>query len=126
MDQSGSWLSAIFESVSKIKGKYGEGLAKTFLEQKGFEIIEENFRYSRSEVDLIGLKDDLLLFVEVKMRSSKGFGEAESCVTENQQNKIRQAADEYLHSINWQKDIRFDIITVDGDGEVEWFEDAFF
>ena len=111
--------------MSKIKGKYGEGLAKSFLEERGFEIIEVNFRHGRSEIDIIALKDQLLVFVEVKMRSSSSLGDAESFASENQQNKIIDAAEEYIQGINWQKDIRFDIIAIHQE-TLEHIKDAFY
>ena len=112
---------------TKIKGKEGENQAVRYLESRGVDVLERNFRHSRSEIDLIGLIDNsLLLFIEVKFRSRTDFGTAETFVSENQQDKIRSAADEYIHAINWQKDIRFDVITIDAMGGIEHFEDAFY
>ena len=55
------------------KGKDGEDLAAVFLQQAGYEIVERNYRYKRSEIDLIVRKAGWLVFVEVKMRSSDAF-----------------------------------------------------
>ena len=58
-------------------GKCGEDLASAFLQNKGYKIIERNFRFGRNgEIDIIAKKDDLVLFVEVKNRSSEKFGGA--------------------------------------------------
>ena len=111
---------------SKAKGKAGENQASEFLESQGFEVLESNYRYGRGEIDLIALwENQLLVFVEVKMRSRSDFGMAEEFVSENQQSKIRDAADHYIHAINWQKDIRFDIITIDSSSQIRHIEDAF-
>lgn len=111
---------------NKITGKYGEDLAVSYLQNKGFEILERNYRVGRSEIDLIGLLNNtLLVFFEVKMRSGYQFGQPETFVTKNQQQKIIQAADEYLHGINWQKAIRFDIISI-LEVDIQHFEDAFY
>ena len=119
--------SAIFDFVSKAKGKYGEELAERFLLKQGFEILEKNYRHKRSEIDLIGLKDnELLVFFEVKFRSSSDFGDPETFVSDTQIKKIKEAADDYIHGINWQKDIRFDIISIDQNDQIEHFEDAFY
>lgn len=110
---------------SKIKGKYGEDLAVSYLEESGFEILERNYRHSKSEIDIIALLNNcLLVFVEVKIRNNQAFGPPESFVSPNQQRKILEAADEYIHGINWHKDIRFDIISI-YKGETLHFEDAF-
>ena len=111
---------------SKIKGKRGEQLAKTYYQSIGCEILEENYRFRRAEIDLIALqKETLLIFVEVKNRSRKDFGEAETFVSEAQQNRIKEAAEDYIFGINWTKDIRFDIVCVDANENLEVFEDAF-
>ena len=111
---------------SKSKGEFGEETAKNYYLSLKCEILETNYRYKRCEVDLIVLQDDtLLIFVEVKNRSGKDFGEAETFVSEAQKNRIKEAAEEYIYAINWKKDIRFDIVCVDPRGRFEVFEDAF-
>jgi putative endonuclease len=60
----------------------------------------------------------------VKNRSNNQFGEPESFVSDKQQSRIKEAAEEYIFAINWTKDIRFDILTV-LNGHVTHFEDAF-
>lgn len=110
----------------KAKGIEGEAIAKHHYESLGFEILETNYRYQRAEIDLIVLQEDeFLVFVEVKSRSSKDYGEAETFVSEAQQERIKAAAEDYIYAISWKKDIRFDIVTVDADGKIEVFEDAF-
>lgn len=108
-------------------GFKGEEASKEFYENLGFEILETNYRYKRAEIDFIALSEDeqLLVFVEVKNRSRKDFGEAETFVSDAQQDRIKTAAEEYIFGINWKKDIRFDIACVDAKGNVEVFEDAF-
>ena len=110
-------------------GKKGEREAEDFLIEKGFRILERNFRFKRCEIDLIALKEGLLVFVEVKVRSSNTFGFPESFVSNQQVERITEAADEYQHQIGWSKDIRFDIISIEGKGnnaKITHFEDAFY
>ena len=110
----------------KTKGNRGEAIAKMHYELLGYEILESNYRFKRAEVDLIVLIEDrLLVFVEVKNRSRTDFGEPESFVSEAQQVRIKEAAEEYIFGINWHKDVRFDIACVDAKGHLELFEDAF-
>ncbi|WP_424962689.1 YraN family protein [Ekhidna sp.] len=110
----------------KTKGIQGEAIAKHHYEKQGCEILETNYRYKRAEIDLVALqKEKLLIFIEVKNRSRKDFGEPETFVSEAQQNRIKEAAEDYIFGINWKKDIRFDIFCVEPNGDVEVFEDAF-
>ena len=110
----------------KIKGKQGEERAKAHYMKLGYEILEENYRYKRAEIDFIALqKEELLIFVEVKARSRKDFGDAETFVSHEQQERIKEAAEDYIFGIDWKKDIRFDIVCVDAENELEIFEDAF-
>lgn len=111
---------------SKTKGIQGELLAVKYYESYGYEILEKNYRYKRAEIDFIALKDEkLLVFVEVKNRSNNVFGEAETFVSESQQERIKEAAEDYIFAINWKKDIRFDIACVYPSEKIEVFEDAF-
>ncbi len=112
---------------TKNKGKYGEDLAVSYLRNKGFEIIERNFRHRRGEIDVIGILDnELLVFFEVKFRKGDGFGEPEEFVSRAQERKIIDAAEEYIYGINWHKDIRFDIISIKHGEGIEHIEDAFY
>ena len=97
------------------------------LVESGYEILERNYRHGKGEVDIISLYDNkVLVFVEVKLRNQSKFGEPEDFVTEQQSNRIIHVADQYIHAINWQRDIRFDVISIRSDtGAVYWFKDAF-
>ncbi|MCU0397908.1 MAG: YraN family protein [Cyclobacteriaceae bacterium] len=107
-------------------GKQGEDLAAKFLEQKGFRVLMRNYRYKHAEIDLIVQKENWLIFVEVKARSSTAFGQPETFVDLKKGRKIMEAADEYIYSTRWQGHIRFDIISVKlGEPpEITHFEDA--
>jgi len=97
------------------KGKAGESLAASFLEKQGFKIIEQNWRFSRmGEIDIIAQDKNSLVFIEVKARSSKFFGDPLESVDEKKFNKIKKLAEIYLIK-NPQiefKDIRFDLIGI--------------
>jgi putative endonuclease len=110
------------------KGNYGEQLAAEFLAEAGYEILARNFRYKHAEIDIIARKEGLLVFVEVKLRSSKFFGVPEEFVGPEKEEKIREAAEHYMEEKNWQEDIRFDIIAILTKPEIEiaHFQDAFY
>ncbi len=111
---------------TKNKGKYGEDLAVSYLRKKGFEIVERNYRFRKGEIDLITLlNNEVLVFVEVKLRKGDAYGDPETFVSRKQERLIIQAAEDYIFAINWQKDIRFDIISITG-SKVEHIEDAFY
>jgi putative endonuclease len=77
----------------KIKtGSKGENLAAEFLKTKGFEIVARNYRFKKAEIDLIIRRENWLIFVEVKTRSSSNFGEPEEFVDDYKANMIFQAA----------------------------------
>ena len=93
-------------------GNKGEELAKTFLLEKGYELLEQNWRHKKSEVDLICRKDGVLIFVEVKTRSTDRFGYPEESVGFRKEEKLAQAAAEYIEQTNHQDEIRFDIVSI--------------
>lgn len=107
-------------------GRRGENLAAEFFVDNGYSVVARNFRYGKAEIDLIVKRDNWLLFVEVKTRSSVAYGEPEDFISDLQINRIFDAADEYIHRIDWKGNIRFDVVTVKlGDKVVvEHFEDA--
>jgi putative endonuclease len=111
----------------KIKtGNKGENLAAEFLRKKGFEVVAKNWRFKRAEIDLIVKKENWIIFVEVKTRSSSSFGEPEEFVDDQKISKIFEAAEEYVYSTDWHGHIRFDIVSVKLGHEIliEHFEDA--
>lgn len=114
-------------------GILGEKLAAAFLQQKGFQILERNYRKGRAEIDLIATSDSILMFVEVKTRrGGNSFGYPEEAVNHKKAALIINAASYYIQKINWKGDIRFDIIAVqlpqnsNKDPQIHYFEDAFY
>lgn len=97
---------------AKETGQSGELLAARYLQKKGFQILERNFRHKKAEIDLIISKDNLLVFVEVKTRANAAFGHPEAFVTDHQKKMIRMAAVEYMENNQWPHHIRFDIVAI--------------
>ena len=93
-------------------GRKGEDLATEFLIRNGYEVLRRNFTFRRCEIDIIAQKDDWLLFVEVKTRTSVDFGHPEEFVEAAQAGRIMHAAEEFIFTSNWHGHIRFDIISV--------------
>jgi putative endonuclease len=112
----------------KAQGQRGENLAADFLRQKGYEILDRNYRYQRGEIDIVARWGLLLVFVEVKTRSSTSFGYPEQAVGRAKQNLIKQTAEWFVLAHQHQGDIRFDIVSIVTSPELEivHFEDAFY
>ena len=111
------------------KGKEGEDLAADFLVRQGYEIVERNFRYKRSEIDLIVRKENWLVFVEVKMRSSDAFGYPEEFVDYKKAKNIVYGAEQYTFENNYNGNVRYDVVAItmrDGVPDLKHFEDAFY
>lgn len=114
---------------NKELGDKGEVIAANYLEKEGFRIEARNYRYCRNEVDIIARKENLLVFVEVKTRTSTYFGYPEESVTDRKADLIMEAADNYIQENDWQGNIRFDIIAIEfqpNQHQVHHFPDAFF
>lgn len=117
-------------TASHALGHIGEEAALAYLLAQGYTVVHRNYRYQRAEVDLImRLSEQLLVFVEVKARSSTRFGHPEEFVTARKQQLFRLAADQVQYELNWTGDIRFDIlalITTKQGLHIEHFKDAFY
>ena len=96
----------------QMTGQSGEALAKQFLLDHGYTILETNWRFGHLEVDVIALKDDTLVFVEVKTRASGSLSAPELSVNMQKQRNIIRAANSYVVRNQYSYDVRFDIITV--------------
>ncbi len=101
--------------VNKKIGNRGEELAEKFLQEQGYTIIERNFTCRQGEIDIIAKdnKQKELVFLEVKTRTSKKFGNAAEAVNKIKQKHIYQCAKYYIY-INkiYNIPIRFDIIEI--------------
>nr|WP_294896441.1 YraN family protein [uncultured Pedobacter sp.] len=111
-------------------GNHAEQLAKEFLEAKGYQILEQNWRFSRAEVDIIATINNIIVFIEVKARSGTGFGLPEEFVDEKKQKLLSKAANEYIFLKEHQGEIRFDVIAIlfkkgFDSYEIKHIEDAF-
>ena len=109
-------------------GKLGEDLAANYLIDKGYQILERNWRSGHKEIDIIALYDDILVIVEVKTRNTDDYGEPDIAVGVSKQRMLIWAADAYVRYKNLNVDVRFDIISIvisDQEPEIEHIEDAF-
>lgn len=111
--------------------RLGENAAAAFLEENGYRIEARNARTGRGELDIVAWSPEgHLVFVEVKTRSSDGFGGPESAVVPKKEDAIARAAGAYMERIGYEWIIRFDVVAVlmqDGQvKQIRHLEDAFF
>ncbi len=113
-----------------IIGQKGEALAVAYLRSKDYTILETNWRHKRAEVDIIAKDGQVLVFLEVKTRTSDYFGQPEEAITPKKQSLIADAAAVYMGLIGHNWEIRFDYISIlykDQDNfKLRHFRDTFF
>lgn len=112
-----------------ILGEQGENDARQLLEKKGYSILAENWRSGHDELDLIAQTGNMVVFVEVKSRSTDRFGHPSLAVSRAKQKRIIRAANAYMQQKNVELEARFDVISivyVKGNPRIEHIEDAFF
>lgn len=101
------------KELNKAKGAYGEDLACRELEKNGYVILERNYRYRNGEIDIIAEKDGIIIFVEVKFRTSTKNGMPCGAVDFKKQKKIINTALMYIQQKNLlDSSFRFDVIEV--------------
>lgn len=93
-------------------GNSGETAAARYLLSHNYQLVEQNWRFLKKEVDLIAIQDKCLVIIEVKTRSSARFGEAWQFVNRQKQSFLIQAANHYVNKLDWQGPVRFDIIGI--------------
>jgi putative endonuclease len=112
-----------------VLGKVGERVAEQYLKNKGYKLVERNYRCAAGELDLIVLDRRVVVFVEVKTRSGHGYGSPLEAVEFRKQRKMIQAAQYFLSEKKLhQRDARFDVVGISWPGRepvVEHIENAF-
>ncbi|THH36343.1 YraN family protein [Neolewinella litorea] len=96
----------------KKTGEQGEALARQYLIGHGYTIEATNYRYRRTEIDIVARKDGILVFVEVKTRSSVAYGHPSTFFRPEQQRRMSRAASMYMEEVNHEWEIRFDLIAI--------------
>lgn len=102
-------------------GRLGEKLAQDFLNRRGYEIIETNYRTRDGEVDVIARHKDTLVFIEVRAKKGLNFGTPEESITETKMAKLRLVAEHYRQThTDLPAAWRIDVVAVmlDKDGRV--------
>jgi putative endonuclease len=111
-------------------GKEGEEEARFYLIEHGYVILESNWHWRHYEIDIIATKDDELIVVEVKTRSTGYLVSPKDSIDQGKINRIVAAADAYVRKNEIDMPVRFDIITVikgnGGSFKIDHIDNAFY
>ena len=102
--------SMTHKKTARELGRWGEGIARSFLQEKGYEVIDQNVFTAYGEIDLVLKKSGRVHFVEVKTRRSKKFGHPEEAITPRKFGHMIDSAHAYLQTNpeydgEWQIDV---------------------
>ena len=112
----------------RLTGDRGERRAEAWLRGKGLKLVARNWHCRHGEIDLIMFDGEALLFIEVRLRTPRGFADSAESVDVHKRRKLVQAASMYLaRHPSWQeRPCRFDVIGLEGEGgELSWIRGAF-
>jgi len=118
------------ESASHALGAIGEELAHHFLSERGYKVLLKNYECALGEIDFIAKEKGVLVFIEVKTRSSLAMGRPEESVTFHKRWQITKTAQYYLKRYGIRDAAcRFDVVSVlippGQEPEIELIPDAF-
>ena len=109
-------------------GSWGEDQATAYLQQHGYRIIERDWKSGRRDIDIIATNGQEVVFVEVKTRRNRLYGEPEEAVDYRKLQSLRQAINHYIKYRCINSPARFDIISVvgmiGGQPEIDHIEDV--
>ena len=110
-------------------GVWGEEQAADYLIRKGYTIVERDWKSGHRDIDIIATNGQVVVFVEVKARRNRIFGEPEDAIDYKKMQNLRAAMNHYIQFKNIRQDIRFDVITVvgtpyQGEAEITHIEDV--
>ena len=113
---------------AKAFGMLGEQMATRYLEDKGYVILDRNYRKGHQEVDIIALDHDELVIAEVKTRSNNAWFNPEDAVDHQKRLNLIRVANNYVRKHQRTEPVRFDIITIvsnDKGTEIKHIKNAF-
>ncbi len=93
-------------------GDWGEKIAVNYLMKQGYQILDRNYKTKLGELDIVAKEGDIIVFVEVKTRSSRSFGLPQEAVNFKKQNKIMRMAMQYLQNRDLKDTWRIDVVGI--------------
>lgn len=108
-----------------LSGRKAEDDALRYLEQQQLKLIERNYATPYGEIDLIMQDQDSTVFVEVRKRSNSNYASAVESVDYRKQKRLTRTAYNWIQQKHYEGDCRFDIVAINGSGELDWIRNAF-
>jgi putative endonuclease len=108
-----------------LRGKSAEEQAHEFLVGKGLKPVCRNYRCKQGELDLVMRDQQALVIIEVRYRKSDVYGSALESVTLSKQARIIAATQHYLSTLRADCPLRFDVVAISGNGDINWIKNAF-
>lgn len=111
-----------------VLGEKGEQLAVDYLLENKYKIIARNYRFLKAEVDIIAQKENVLICVEVKTRSTIDFGNPQDFINPKKIKLLVSAMDNFVIENDLDVEVRFDIVAIVKQKnvfEIEHLKDAF-
>ncbi len=110
-------------------GRWGEQKAAEYLERKGFRIVQRDWRDGHRDLDIVAVDADYLVIIEVKTRRDGALTDPETAVDVKKIRNLSIAASKFVKQTDIEFPVRFDIVTVTGNGsdvcDINHIEDAF-
>jgi putative endonuclease len=108
-------------------GQISEKTASAYLQKQGLKLIEKNFRCAQGEIDLIMKDKNYLVFVEVRFRKHRDYGNSIETISHNKQIHLIRTAQYYLqqHSLMYKANCRFDVLGLNREEKITWIKNVF-
>jgi putative endonuclease len=97
---------------NKVTGNKGETLAAEYLAKKGYKILQRNYRSKWGEVDIIAKTKDIVVFVEVKTKTTDRFGEPWEMVNHWKVEQVKRMGEVWCREFGWEGRVRIDVVGV--------------
>ncbi len=101
------------EKYNKVIGDKGEDAAVRYLKRNGYKILDRNYNVRGGEIDIVAKDGEVIVFAEVKTRSSTDYGDPKEAVTYTKRQRLTKAAEHYMLKLG-DVPLRFDVIGVLG------------
>lgn len=113
--------------ITQRAGQLAEQKALAYLKEQGFHLVTQNYLCRVGEIDLVMRDGAYFVFIEVRARSNTLYGGGIASINYAKRKKIMKAALHYLmiHKLYEKHPLRFDVISIDGAGNITWLKDAF-
>ncbi|MFH2085868.1 MAG: YraN family protein [bacterium] len=100
------------KNTNKVVGNRGEQLAGEYLAQRGYKILARNYRSKWGEVDIVAKVRDIVVFVEVKTKTTDKYGEPWEMVDAWKIEQVKRMGEVWCREFGWEGRVRVDVVGV--------------